>query len=266
MTEPVKESPRAPGGPAPRDASATGAGSHRYLHLVGLLTFASGSVDVISLLALGGTFTSVVTGNLIFIGRAIGSNSGSAAFHAGLAVVGYILGVGVGSRLARATDRTLPKPPWPVRATVVLIVEWALLAAINIAWIAYDGKLSSGPATAILLGAAVALGMQSAVARAIDGTPSTTYMTGALTNVIEAIVTGQPRQADPTALIGLLTLVAGAACSALLFEHARALALLPSLLAVGAVAIVKLRHHAREREQPALPARYGAGGARRRPA
>ena len=95
MTEPVKESPR-------------------YLHLVGLLTFASGSVDVISLLALGGTFTSVVTGNLIFIGRAIGSNSGSAAFHAGLAVVGYILGVGAGSRLARATDRTLPRPPWPM--------------------------------------------------------------------------------------------------------------------------------------------------------
>ena len=184
MTEPVKESPR-------------------HLYLVGLLTFASGSVDVISLLALGGTFTSVVTGNLIFIGRAIGSNSGSAAFHAGLAVVGYILGVGAGSRLARATDRTLPRPPWPVRATVVLVVEWAVLAAINITWIVYDGKLSSGPATALLAGAAVALGMQSAVARAIDGTPSTTYMTGALTNVIEAIATGRARQADPTALIGL---------------------------------------------------------------
>jgi hypothetical protein len=44
--------------------------------------------------------------------------------------------------------------------------------------------------------------------------------------------------------------VVGAASSALLFEHARALALLPSLLAVGAVAVVKLRHHARE-GQPA---------------
>jgi uncharacterized membrane protein YoaK (UPF0700 family) len=255
MTEPVKESPRAPGRPAPRDAPATGARAPRHTYLVGLLTFASGSVDVISLLALGGTFTSVVTGNLIFIGRAIGSNSGSAAFHAGLAVVGYILGVGAGSRLARATDRTRPRPSWPVRATVVLVVEWAVLAAINIIWIVYDGNLSSGPATALLAGAAVALGMQSAAARAIDGTPSTTYMTGALTNVIEAIATGQPRRADPMALIGLFTLVAGAACSAVLFEHARALALLPSLLAVGAVAIVKLRHHAREREQPALGAR-----------
>jgi uncharacterized membrane protein YoaK (UPF0700 family) len=141
-----------------------------------------------------------------------------------------------------------------VRATVVLVVEWAVLAAINITWIIYDGKLSSGPATALLAGAAVSLGMQSAAARAIDGTPSTTYMTGALTTVIEAIVTGQPRQADPTALIGLLTLVAGAACSAVLFEHARALALLPSLLAVGAVAVVKLWHHAREDQQPALGA------------
>ena len=238
----------------------------RHTFLVGLLTFASGSVDVISLLALGGTFTSVVTGNLIFIGRAIGSNSGSAAFHAGLAVVGYILGVGAGSRLAHATDRTLPKSPWPVRATLVLVIECVVLAAINITWIVYDGKLSSGPATALLAGAAVALGMQSAAARAIDGTPSTTYMTGALTTVIEAVVTGQPRQADPTALIGLLTLVAGAACSAVLFEHARALALLPSLLAVGTVTVVKLTHHARKRQQPALGARYGAGAARWRPA
>src|SRR6478672_12082384 len=108
MTAPVKVSPR-----------------HTYL--VGLLTLASGSVDVISLLALGGTFTSVVTGNLIFIGRAIGSNSGSAAFHAALAVVGYILGVGAGSRLGRATDRTLPRPPWPVRVTLVLVIECVVL-------------------------------------------------------------------------------------------------------------------------------------------
>ena len=88
-------------------------------------------------------------------------------------MVWYILGVGACSRLARATDRTRPRPSWPVRATVVLVVEWAVLAAINIIWIVYDGKLSSGPSTA-LAGAAVALEMQSAAARAIDGTPSTT--------------------------------------------------------------------------------------------
>ena len=69
-----------------------------------------------------------------------------------------------------------------------------VLAAINITWIVYDGKLSSGPATALLLGAAVALGMQSAAARAIDGTPSTTYMTGALTTLIEAVATGRARR------------------------------------------------------------------------
>ena len=55
-------------------------------YLVGLLTFTSGCVDVVTLMALGGVYTSIVTGNLVLVGRAIGTSSLSAALHVVMAV------------------------------------------------------------------------------------------------------------------------------------------------------------------------------------
>ena len=51
-------------------------------------------------MAIGGAFTSVITGNLIFTGRAIGTTALTPAVHAILAVAGYIAGVAAGARLA----------------------------------------------------------------------------------------------------------------------------------------------------------------------
>jgi uncharacterized membrane protein YoaK (UPF0700 family) len=69
--------------------------------------------------------------------------------------------------------------------------------------------------------------MQGAAAPAIRGNPFTTYMTGALTALVEALSTGGRRSADASAVVGLFTLIAGAACSAVLVVHARSAALLP---------------------------------------
>jgi hypothetical protein len=80
----------------------------RHGHFVGLLTFASGGVDVVTLMMIGGAFTSVITGNLIFVGRAVGTTSLTPAVHAILAVAGYILGVAAGSRLRLWFGRDRP--------------------------------------------------------------------------------------------------------------------------------------------------------------
>jgi uncharacterized membrane protein YoaK (UPF0700 family) len=229
----------------------------RHAHWIGLLTFASGGVDVVTLMMIGGAFTSVITGNLIFVGRAIGTTSLTPAVHAILAVTGYILGVAAGSRLRLLFGRPAPSrpsppsPPWPLSATQVLAVECALLAALNIAWIGY-GAVMTGPgppafATDLMLSvAALALGMQGAAARGIEGNPSTTYMTGALTALVEALVTGRGRSADASAVVGLLALVAGAACGAVLIRHATRAALLPPLAALLLVVVIKLWQHRRE--------------------
>jgi uncharacterized membrane protein YoaK (UPF0700 family) len=235
--------------------------SPRHHHLIGLLAFASGSIDAVTLMALGGAFTSVVTGNLIFVGRAIGTSSLTPAVHAILAVIGYILGVAAGSRLRLLFGRSAPSrpsSPWPLSSTLVLAIECAVLAALNIAWIAYGGGLTgTGPpalATDVMLtAAALALGMQGAAARSIAGNPSTTYMTGALTALVEALVTGRRKSADASAVVGLLALVVGAACGAVLIRHATRAALLPPLAALLLVVAVKLWQHRREARAHAGP-------------
>src|ERR1700722_8699 len=225
----------------------------RQAHLIGLLTFASGGIDVVTLMAIGGSFTSVITGNLIFIGRAIGTSSLSPALHAVMAVAGYVAGVAVGSRLRQLLSRRAPQGPWPRSATQVLAVEWVILAALNVAWICYGAAPPTAVNDVLLVVAALALGMQGAAARSIKGNPSTTYMTGALTALVEALSTGGRRTADPSAAVGLLCLVAGGACSAVLVEHASRAALLPPLAALALVVIVMLGRHSRERRTEAAP-------------
>jgi uncharacterized membrane protein YoaK (UPF0700 family) len=220
--------------------------SPRHHHLIGLLAFASGSIDAVTLMALGGAFTSVVTGNLIFVGRAIGTSSLTPAVDAIIAMAGYMAGVAVGSRLAHIAGRSRPAAPWPVRATIVLAAESVILLAVNLAWIGYRTHPPTGATDVLLAAAALALGMQGAAARAIAGTPSTTYMTGALTTLVEALATGRRRAADLSAVAGLPALVAGAACTAVLVEHARYWALVPPLAAVVLVIAVKQQHHRSE--------------------
>jgi uncharacterized membrane protein YoaK (UPF0700 family) len=227
----------------------------RHAPLVGLLTFTSGGVDAVTLLVIGGAFTSVITGNLIFIGRAVGTSSLNPALHAVMAVLGYTAGVAAGARLRQRLARRSPQADWPRSATLVLVTEALILAAVNITWICYDAAPPGAATDVLLVAAAVALGMQGAAARAIKGNPSTTYMTGALTAVVEALATGRHRSADTSAVAGLLTLVAGAACSAVLVEHAPQTALLPPLASLLLVVLIKLRDHRTEQPADAPPDR-----------
>jgi uncharacterized membrane protein YoaK (UPF0700 family) len=220
----------------------------RHARLVGLLAFASGGVDAVTLMALGGAFTSVITGNLVFIGRAAGTSELTPALDAITAVIGYMVGVAAGARLAHVVGRgAKPSVAWPGRATIVLVAETAILLAVNVAWIAYRTRPPSGATYVMLAAAALALGMQGAAARAIAGAPSTTYMTGALTTLIEALATGRHRALDVSAVFGLPALIAGAAAGAVLVTHARYFALVPPLVAVLLVVTVKSGHHQSER-------------------
>ena len=243
-----------PAGLAQPPQGAQSAPRPRHAHLVGLLTFTSGCVDVVTLMVIGGTFTSVITGNLIIVGRAIGTSALTPAVHVIVSVAGYAAGVAAGARLRQRFARRSPPAPWPRSATLVLAAEWVVLVAVNITWIGYDGAPSAAATDLILAAAAIALGMQGAAARAIRGNPSTTYMTGALTALVEALSTGGRRTTDSSAVAGLLALVAGAASSAALVVHARAAALLPPLAALAVVVVIKLRQHRAERQAPAVPA------------
>lgn len=247
-TTDMHQNPDEPAGSAvARNAPASAgkpAEQRRHLHLVGLLAFTSGCGDVVALLALGGAFTSVITGNLIFIGRAAGTESLSPAVHAAIAVLGYMAGVAAGAVVVHVLERAkTPSAPWPLRATVVFACEGVILVAVNAVWLAYGAHPPAGGQDALLVAVALALGMQGAGARAIEGTPSTTYMTGALTSLVSSLATGRRHKADATAAVGLVGLIVGAGLCAALVLHARWAALLPPVIALAFVVGLKARHH-----------------------
>src|SRR5437764_9346705 len=59
------------------------------------LTFGSGATDVSAFTRLGGVFTSVMTGNIVFFGLSVAEQSVSLASHTAVAIAGYIIGVAV---------------------------------------------------------------------------------------------------------------------------------------------------------------------------
>jgi hypothetical protein len=72
------------------------------------LTLGTGATDVASFTRLGDVFTSVMTGNLVLLGLAVGRLSGSLATHAVVALAGYLVGAAAGARLVQGTRLMRP--------------------------------------------------------------------------------------------------------------------------------------------------------------
>ena len=68
--------------------------------LVVVLTFVTGSADAMGFLALGGAFSSVMTGNMVLLGLSVGRADGELAVTSAAAIGSFIVGVLVGAHLA----------------------------------------------------------------------------------------------------------------------------------------------------------------------
>src|SRR4051794_25131663 len=152
--------PAAPNLLDPTAPARGGQGSAERLRqtLVVVLAVVSGATDAIGLLALGGAFTSVMTGNMVLLGVSASSADGSLAASTGLAILAFCAGAALGARLAGT-----PRPGdsvWPRPVTVALAVELVLFAAYAIGWWATGGAPGTGLALALLLCTAIALGIQ----------------------------------------------------------------------------------------------------------
>lgn len=181
--------------------------------LVVVLSLVTGAVDAIGLLRLGGVFTSVMTGNMVFLGVSTATHDASLALHTGDAFIGYVLGSFLGARVAgHAEDET---HPWPRPIVATLLFEFAVMAAFT-AWWELVGAAPSSATTYVLLAMnAGALGIQSAAVLrfGINGL-STTYMTGTLTQFIASLTKRREAFQARSALI-LLGIIAGSAIGAL---------------------------------------------------
>jgi uncharacterized membrane protein YoaK (UPF0700 family) len=125
-----------------------------------LLTFATGLVDAISVLALGHVFVANMTGNAIFLGFLFVPGTEIDLTAAVVAFAGFVAGAIIGGRLVRRLGRRTRL--W---LTVALGIEAALLALFSV--LAGAGVLGYHDNTKLILiaGLAVAFGLQNATAR-----------------------------------------------------------------------------------------------------
>ena len=118
---------------------------------------------------LGGVFTSVMTGNIVFWGLAVAERSVSLASHTAVAIAGYIAGVAAATWVAyrvkvrRARSATAgPAARCPGHVSWALFTEFVLLAGAAAGWEMHRGRPRGWAEFVLLAVTAAAMGMQSA--------------------------------------------------------------------------------------------------------
>jgi uncharacterized membrane protein YoaK (UPF0700 family) len=188
------------------------------------LTFGSGANDVAAFTRLGGVFTSVMTGNIVFFGLAVAERSVSLASHTAVAIAGYIIGVAVATWVSFG----FRKRSSPGAAVLPRHVSWALgtelvlLAGGAVGWEITAARPHGWASFALLAVAAGAMGMQSAAVNEMGFSNfSTTFLTGTLTWLISSVARpGGDASGGVRRLSALISLAAGACLSGLLVVDA----------------------------------------------
>ena len=89
----------APDGSVPEGGDDDTARAHARVALVAL-TAGTASLDVTAFFRLGGVFASVMTSNLVFVGVAVVKTEAAFGARCAVAILSYIVGVGLGSAIA----------------------------------------------------------------------------------------------------------------------------------------------------------------------
>lgn len=197
-----------------------------------VLALASGATDAFGFLQLGGTFTSVMTGNMVLLALAAARADGALVIRAGSAICGYLAGAALAVRAAGPTYTTTPERTMR-RLLRVEIALFVLYAAV------FEIAGSTPPLavqTVMFVIAALALGIQSSAVQSYRASGlSTTFLTGTLTSVAISFAQGRPVRHSSRSLSILAGLLVGAAAAAGLAQASpRAAVVLPLLLIVTA--------------------------------
>jgi uncharacterized membrane protein YoaK (UPF0700 family) len=210
--------------------------------LAATLAATAGAVDVLAFTRMGQAFASIVTGNLVVAGTAIGQGDPQTLANVTVAVGAFAVGVVLGGIGVRRAGRTTAR--WPVHVTVLCLVELVVLLVLTGVWLASGGAPVGTAQYTALVAAAVAMGLQSAAFRLVPVPGvTTTYFTGTLTSLLIGLVTSG--RLNVAALIALLALLGGAVLAGLLVAHAATVAV---LLPVALLALVVVVSTVRRRE------------------
>ena len=198
-----------------------------------LLTFATGIVDAVSVLALGHIFVANMTGNVIFLGFWFVPHSGIDLTAAIVAFVSFLAGTVLGGRFARHIDNEVRL--W---LTVALGAEVVVLLTLSI--LAGAGVLNYHDNTKLILtaGLAVTFGSQNATARLFGIQElSTTVLTSTIVGLgFDSRLAGGTGHREKLRYTVVVTMCAGAVAGATIarFTVAPAIALAAAVVAVSA--------------------------------
>jgi uncharacterized membrane protein YoaK (UPF0700 family) len=198
-----------------------------------LLTFATGIVDAVSVLALGHIFVANMTGNVIFLGFWFVPHSGIDLTAAIVAFVSFLAGTVLGGRFARHIDSEVRL--W---LTVALGAEVVVLLTLSI--LAGAGVLNYHDNTKLILtaGLAVTFGSQNATARLFGIQElSTTVLTSTIVGLgFDSRLAGGTGHREKLRYSVVVTMCAGAVAGATItrFTVAPAIALAAAVVAVSA--------------------------------
>ncbi len=195
------------------------------------LTMATGLVDAVSILALGRVFVANMTGNVVFIGFALAGAPGFSLSASLSALAGFLVGAAIGgalnTRLGAHRGVLLRNA---VGVELLLLVAALLVVAIR------PETLGDARRAITAAGAALAMGVQNAVARKLSVPDlTTTVLTMTLTGIAADLRHGN-RITLARRLLAVAAMLLGAAGGALLILHLSTEAgLAASAAVVGAV-------------------------------
>jgi uncharacterized membrane protein YoaK (UPF0700 family) len=198
-----------------------------------ILTFVTGIVDAVSFLALGGAFSAMQTGNVIFLGLGIGGASGAPVVAPLVALGGFLAGGAAAALLVPATTTSHGN-----RLRVAMTVEVGLLglAAVLAALTdVHPGRFIAYLLIAIL---SVAMGLRNTIARGIGDPNLATTVLNLTLSAFSSTPTGIASEGELTlraAAIGAI--LAGAVAGALLLKASLALAIAAAAAVVVAAAV-----------------------------
>lgn len=154
---------------------------HHFEYVLGLTTFAAGTVDVISFTQLGFIFASAMTGNLALLGLYVGRGSIDSAIGSLLALVGFVIGASFGTLLTR--DKLNQRA-----MTILLATETIFLLAVSLLWFFISHRNGGISADVLILLLSSSMGLQSILGKKINlSNIPTVVFTSTLTNIVIAI-------------------------------------------------------------------------------
>ena len=207
-----------------------------------VLTMVTGVIDAISILVLGRVFVANMTGNVVIMGFAIAGVPEFSLVTSLAALVAFLAGAATGGLLVdRITGRG-------VLLRAVIPIEWLLLAVCLAMVVVWPPAAGSVPTVTVAVVAAVAMGMQNAVARRIAVPDLNTSAVSMSMIGLAADHGPSTREAVLRRALAVLSLLAGAVMGAVLVRTVSAAAafglILVLLAAVGGAAHALLRRGA----------------------